>query len=80
MLRKRSASLCLAALGLLTIGTVAAVSARPQPQEYPQPTAEHAMLLKGVGIEIIYPQLIALAIFAVVVMVMAARRLRKDWA
>jgi len=38
------------------------------------------VLLKGVGIEIIYPQLIALAIFAALVMVMAARRLRKDWA
>lgn len=49
MLRTRSALACLAALGTLTIGTVAAVNGRPKPQEYPQPTAEHAMLLKAVG-------------------------------
>ena len=42
--------------------------------------ALRGVLLKGVGIEIIYPQLIALAVFAVLVMTMAARRLRKDWA
>jgi ABC-2 type transport system permease protein len=42
--------------------------------------ALRGVLLKGSGIEIIYPQLIALAVFAVLVMTMAARRLRKDWA
>jgi len=42
--------------------------------------ALRGVLLKGVGIGIILPQLGALALFAVVVMVMAARRLRKDWA
>ncbi len=41
--------------------------------------ALRGVLLKGVGIEVILPQLGALAIFAVVVMLLAARRLRADW-
>jgi ABC-2 type transport system permease protein len=42
--------------------------------------ALRGVLLKGVGIDVIAPQLAALAIFATTVMVLAARRLRQEWA
>jgi drug efflux transport system permease protein len=42
--------------------------------------ALRGVLLKGVGIEAIVPQLTALAIFAVLVMLLAARRLKQEWA
>jgi ABC-2 type transport system permease protein len=42
--------------------------------------ALRGVLLKGVGIDVIAPQLAALAIFATAVMVLAARRLRQEWA
>ena len=42
--------------------------------------ALRGVLLKGVGIGAIAPQLGALTIFAVLVMLLAARRLRQEWA
>jgi ABC-2 type transport system permease protein len=41
--------------------------------------ALRGILLKGVGIGAIVPQLVALTIFAVLVMMLAARRLRQEW-
>jgi ABC-2 type transport system permease protein len=41
--------------------------------------ALRGIVLKGVGLSIIWPQLVALAIFGIVVMTLAAIRLRRQW-
>jgi ABC-2 type transport system permease protein len=41
--------------------------------------ALRAVVLKGVGLEVIGPSVAALGIFAMVVMGLAAVRLRKEW-
>jgi ABC-2 type transport system permease protein len=42
--------------------------------------ALRSILLKGAGVEVFWPQLAALALYALVMLAMASRRLRKQWA
>jgi ABC-2 type transport system permease protein len=42
--------------------------------------ALRGIVLKGVGLEIIWPQLVALSIYSAIVLLMAAVRLRRQWA
>ncbi len=43
-------------------------------------TALRGVVLKGVGVEVLWPQLAALSVFAVVIVSLASLRLRRQWA
>ena len=43
-------------------------------------TALRAIVLKGVGFDIVWPELAALLAFAAVVLTLASARLRRQWA
>ena len=73
---------------LMLSGFIFPISSMPQPLQnittaVPAKyflTALRGVVLKGVGVEVLWPQLAALSVFAVVIVSLASLRLRRQWA
>jgi ABC-2 type transport system permease protein len=73
---------------LMLSGFIFPISSMPQPLQNVTTvvpakyflTALRGVVLKGVGVEVLWPQLAALSVFAVVIVGLASLRLRRQWA
>ena len=73
---------------LMLSGFIFPISSMPQPLQNVTTivpakyflTALRGVVLKGVGVDVLWPQLAALSVFAVVIVSLASLRLRRQWA